>query len=196
MLALHRPGTSALHRCPAIAKLLALGVTVTLIMFLRELWQLGMVLVIVVALFVLARVPWRVAVRSVAPVLWILAIAVPINAIFSGWEHAAVVATRVLSVVALAGLLALTTSVTATLGAVHQLLRPFPRVNADRVGLILALTLRAIPLLAEIVSAVFEARRARGVERSLRAIAVPVIVRALQTADGLGEALIARGADD
>jgi biotin transport system permease protein len=50
--------------------------------------------------------------------------------------------------------------------------------------------------MVDIVRAVLEARRARGAEGSMRAVAVPVVVRALQTADGMGEALIARGVDD
>ena len=60
----------------------------------------------------------------------------------------------------------------------------------------LALTIRAVPVMTEIVVAVLEARKARGAERSVRAIAVPVVVRALQTSDAMGEALIARGFDD
>jgi biotin transport system permease protein len=83
------------------------------------------------------------------------------------------------------------------LDAMQRALRPLgDRVDADRIGLVLAMTVRAVPLMVEIVRAVLEARRARGAEGSMRAIAVPVVVRALQTADGMGEALIARGVDD
>ena len=91
----------------------------------------------------------------------------------------------------------LTTRVSAMLDAMQRALRPLgDRVDADRIGLVLAMTIRAVPLMVEIVRAVLEARRARGAEGSMRAIAVPVVVRALQTADGMGEALTARGVDD
>ncbi|MET0725022.1 MAG: energy-coupling factor transporter transmembrane protein EcfT [Leifsonia sp.] len=196
MNGLYHPGRSVLHRMPATAKLALLAVAVTVIAFLREPWQLGAAALVVVALFIVARIPPRLAARTIVPIFWILLIAVPLNAWLVGWESATVMALRVVTTVALAALFTLTTTVSAVLGAMESILRPFPRIDADRVGLLLALTIRAIPLLGEIVAAVLDARRARGVDRSLRALAVPVIVRSLQAADELGEALIARGVDD
>jgi biotin transport system permease protein len=64
------------------------------------------------------------------------------------------------------------------------------------VGLLVALTIRCIPLIAQIVAEVLEARRARGTRGSVMALAVPVVVRSLYAADALGEALVARGLDD
>ena len=64
------------------------------------------------------------------------------------------------------------------------------------VGLLVALTIRCIPLVSDIVREVLEARTARGTRGSLLSIAVPVVVRSLYAADALGEALIARGFDD
>ncbi|MET0955075.1 MAG: energy-coupling factor transporter transmembrane component T, partial [Cryobacterium sp.] len=87
--------------------------------------------------------------------------------------------------------------VTAVLEAFQVLLKPFSRwVDADRVGLLVALTIRCIPLVAEIVREVLEARRARGAQGSIVALAVPVVVRSLYAADAIGEALAARGLDD
>ena len=56
-----------------------------------------------------------------------------------------------------------------------------------------------MPLVAGIVGDVVEARKARGVtgiRNSAMALAAPAVVRALRTADALGEALRARGVDD
>ncbi|WP_197481036.1 energy-coupling factor transporter transmembrane component T, partial [Rhodococcus sp. EPR-157] len=69
-------------------------------------------------------------------------------------------------------------------------------VDPDRVGLMLALAIRCIPILATIVHEVSEARKARGLQWSMTALATPVLVRALRTADAMGDALIARGVDD
>lgn len=192
----YHPGRSLLHRMPAVAKLIVLAVVVTVVAFLRSPEALGIALGLTVVLYLVAGIPPRLALRAVGPIFWVLLIAVPINGWLVGWDSALLMALRLVTVVALAGLFTLTTTVSAVLSAVELLLRPVPRVDADRVGLLLALTIRAIPLLSEIVASVFEARRARGVDRSLRAIAVPVIVRSLQSADELGDALIARGADD
>ena len=197
MIGIVHPGNSLVHRAPALAKLALLAASVTIIALIPSLGWLGAAGGAVVALFALARVPFAVGWRQVVPVVWLLAIAVPLQVVFGGWEAAGVMALRVLLAVALAALYTLTTPVSATLDAVTTLLRPFGRwIDADRVGLALALTIRCVPLLAELVREVLEARRARGAEGSLLALAVPVIVRALRTADHLGEALAARGFDD
>jgi biotin transport system permease protein len=69
-------------------------------------------------------------------------------------------------------------------------------VDADRVGLLLALSIRSVPVVAALAAEVRDAQRARGLTSSVRAFAVPLIVRALRHADQLGEALAARGVDD
>ncbi|MFF2369682.1 energy-coupling factor transporter transmembrane component T family protein [Agromyces sp. NPDC058110] len=197
MIGVFHPGTSIVHRTPALAKLGVLAVLVTAVALLGTLAWLAAASVVVVLLFVLARVPARLALRQIVPIVWVLAFAVPVQVVFGGWEAAATMAVRLLIAVALAALYTLTTPVTQTLDAMQTLLRPFARwVDADRVGLALALTIRCVPLLADLVREVVEARRARGSEGSLLALAVPVIVRALRTAEHLGEALTARGFDD
>jgi biotin transport system permease protein len=197
VIGVYVPGSSPLHRMGAGVKLVLLAASVIVVAMLPEWWMTAIALGVAVALFAVAGIPWRVAVRQLVPVLWILAIAAPLNALFSGWESALAMSLRVSAFVALAAVVTLTTRVSAMLDAMQRALRPFgDRVDADRIGLVLAMTVRAVPLMVEIVRAVLEARRARGAEGSMRAVAVPVVVRALQTADGMGEALIARGVDD
>lgn len=197
MIGVFHPGTSLVHRTPALVKLGLLAVIVTVIALQGSLAWLGVASVLVFGLFVVARVPFALAWRQIVPILWVLAFAAPVQVIFGGWEAAAVMAVRLVLAVALAALYTLTTPVTATLDAVQLLLRPFRRwIDADRVGLALALTIRCVPLLAELVREVLDARKARGADGSLLALAVPVIVRALRTAEHLGEALTARGFDD
>jgi biotin transport system permease protein len=197
MIGVFHPGTSLVHRTPALVKLGLLAVIVTVIALQTSLMWLGAASVLVAGIFALTRVPFVLAWRQIVPILWVLAFAVPVQVIFGGWEAAAVMAVRLVLAVALAAIYTLTTPVTATLDAMQTLLRPLRRwVDADRVGLALALTIRCVPLLAELVREVLEARKARGAEGSLLALAVPVIVRALRTAEHLGEALTARGFDD
>lgn len=197
MIGVSHPGTSLVHRTPALVKLGLLAVLVTVIALQGSLVALGAASVLVLALFLLARVPFTPMWRQIVPILWVLAFAVPVQVLFGGWEAAAVMAVRLTLAVALAAIYTLTTPVTATLDAMQALLRPFRRwIDADRVGLVLALTIRCVPLLAELVREVLEARKARGAEGSILALAVPVIVRALRTAEHLGEALVARGFDD
>jgi biotin transport system permease protein len=197
MIGLYSPGTSLIHRAPTLLKLFLLSICVVLIGSSPNPWIVGGAAAGVVLLFVMARVPVRAAAAQIAPILLILLVAVPIQGLLSGWTVAALMAGRLLVAVALAALFTMTTTVTAVLEAFQKLLRPFRRfVDTDRVGLLVALTIRCIPLVNDIVREVLEARTARGTRGSLLSIAVPVVVRSLYAADALGEALIARGLDD
>jgi len=197
MIGLYSPGTSLIHRAPTLLKLFLLSLCVVLIGSSPNAWIVGGAAAGVVLLFVMARVPVRAAAAQIAPILLILLVAVPIQGLLSGWTVAALMAGRLLVAVALAALFTMTTTVTAVLEAFQKLLRPFRRfVDTDRVGLLVALTIRCIPLVSDIVREVLEARTARGTRGSLLSIAVPVVVRSLYAADALGEALIARGLDD
>lgn len=197
MIGLYSPGTSFIHRAPTLLKLLLLSLCVLVIGTSPDLRIIGGAAALVVLLFLVARVPVRAATAQIAPILLILLVAVPIQGLLSGWIVAVLMAGRLLVAVALAALFTMTTTVTAVLEAFQTLLRPFRRfIDADRVGLLVALTIRCIPLVADIVREVLEARTARGTQGSLLSIAVPVVVRSLYAADALGEALIARGLDD
>lgn len=197
MIGLYHPGSSLLHRAPALLKLALLSLLIGLAVVFDEPWQLGVVLALGVLLAASARLPFTALWRQVAPMLWVLAIAVPLQLVFADGQSAALMAGRLLIAVLFAALFTLTTTVSAVLDACEKLLRPFRRwVDTDRVGLLLALTIRSIPVIAAIVAEVFEARKARGTQGSLLSLAVPVIVRSLQSAEALGDALIARGFDD
>ena len=189
----YRPGTSVLHRCPAGVKLLLLAV----LLVLSVRYPVAMLLPCV-ALYVVARIPWRVAWATVRP-LWILLLVTGVFQVLTvGFPRARDVVCGLLVSVALAGLVTLTTRVDAMLDVLMRVLRPLRHVGVDpfRVALLLALTIRCVPMLAAIVSSVREAQLARGAGRNPLALAVPVVVRTLRAADALGEALTARGLDD
>ncbi len=198
-LGLYRPGGSPLHRLPAGAKLVGLVLALTaLAVLVRSPWQLAPAAVAVVCAYLIARIPVRVMVAQLRPVLWMLAFIGVFQVVFTGWRRALVVCGVLLLSIALAALVSLTTRVLDMLDSLHRTLGPLRRfgVDPDRVGLVLAMTIRCIPLLTGLVAEVTEARKARGLGFSLRALAVPVVLGALRTADAMGEALAARGVDD
>ncbi len=198
MIGLYQPGTSMLHRMPAGGKLLVMLLAIVGIVLLNAPWQLGVAALGVVAGFALARIPARVACSQLWPMRWFLLFIAIFQVIFTGWERALMTCGTLLLTVAIAALITLTTRVTEMLDVCQRLLRPLRRfgVDPDRAGLVLALTIRCIPLMVEIVGAVSQARKARGAGFSLRALVVPSVVRALRRADAIGDALTARGVDD
>jgi biotin transport system permease protein len=100
--------------------------------------------------------------------------------------------------VALAALVTLTTPMTALLDTIERAAQPLRVVGLDarRVGLVVSLAIRSVPVVADLAAEVRDARRARGAEGSWRAFAVPFVVRSVRHADRLGQALAARGVGD
>lgn len=197
-IGLYHPGSTVIHRIPACAKLLVLLVGIVAVTLLRQWWQLAVAAGAVAALYAVARIPPRVAWSQLRPLRFLIPAVAALQVWLSGWHTATQVCGTILIAVALAALATLTTRVSAMLDALATVLCPLRHVGVDpdRIALLLATTIRCIPLVAGIVSAVTEARKARGLGFSVVALGAPVVVRSLRAADALGEALIARGVDD
>jgi len=198
VIGLYQAGSSVLHRIPAGWKLLGMLLAIVALVAATRPWQLGVAAALVAVGFAIARIPFRVTWAQLWPMRWMILFVALFQLIFSGPERAIMVCGSLLISVAIAALVTLTTRVTEMLDVCQWLLRPLRRVGVDpdRVGLVLALTIRCIPLLVGIVRDVSDARKARGAGFSLRAMAAPAVVRALRSADAIGDALIARGVDD
>ena len=198
MIGLYQAGSSVLHRVPAGWKLLAMLLAIIGVVLLSAPWQLGVAALVVAGGFAVARIPARSVWAQLWPMRWLLLLVAVFQVIFAGPERAVMVCGTLLLTVAIAALVTLTTRVTEMLDVCQRLLGPFRRVGVDpdRAGLVLALTIRCVPLMVDIVGAVSEARKARGAGFSLRALVVPSVVRALRRADAIGDALTARGVDD
>jgi biotin transport system permease protein len=195
---LYLPGTSVLHRAPAGPKLVLLAAATTVLVLLRDPWAVAVGGVLVAGGYALARLPASVLVAQLTPLRWVLLALVPFQWWQGGPPAVAVVVGTLVVTVAAAALVTLTTRVLDLLDVVERAASPLRLVGVrpDRVALLLALTLRAVPVLAATFDEVRDARRARGLERSPRALLVPLVVRTLRHADRLGEALVARGVDD
>jgi biotin transport system permease protein len=198
VIGLYVPGTSVVHRTRAGVKLTLLALFLGVLGFRRSPEVVAGGLVVVGLVAALARVGVRRVLTQVRPALLVVVIVFAAQVWLADVRTAAVVSGSLLLAVAAAGVVTLTTRTEDLLDAVVRLLRPLRRVGVDpdRVGLVLALTIRTVPVLVSLGEEVRDARRARGAERSVRAFAVPLVIRAVRHADRLGEALAARGVDD
>ena len=198
LLGSYVPGTSWMHRAPAGGKLVVLGALLLAVTVWRGWWSTGPAAVALAACTVASGVGVRAVWLQVRPVLWFVALLIPVQLWLSGVQAAALSAAGLLLGVAAAGLVTLTTTTQELLDTLTRALGPLRRVGVDpeRVALLLALAVRAVPVLASLAGDVRQARMARGAERSMRAFAVPFVIRAVRHADRLGEALAARGVDD
>jgi biotin transport system permease protein len=193
----HVPGTSVVHRAPFALKLLlvlAVGATT----FLLRDWRLSaVVLACVLAVHVVSGVGWRPLARSLRPLLPLLVVL----AAFQWWSrdlaYAARVVLGILASFAAAGIVTATTPMERILDAVVVGARPLRRwVDPETVALTIAVMLRSIPWITGAFGDVREAARARGLERSPRALFLPVVVHTVAYARTTGDALVARGLGD
>ncbi|MFI7056621.1 CbiQ family ECF transporter T component [Streptosporangium canum] len=192
------PGGSLLHRLPAGAKLAGLAASCTALLLLRSPVALAGAAAVVALLYAVSGVGVAAAWAQIRPVRWFAVALFGMQLLFVDLPGAVSSTLRVVLAVALAGLVTITTRTAAMMACLERRLAPARLVGLDpfRLSLLLSLTLRSVPVVAELASRVREAQRARGVERSVRAFAVPLVVSVLRHADALGEALGARGLDD
>lgn len=199
MFATFQPGDSLLHRLSAGVKILLVCVLiVALTVAIRQPWHVLPALGLTVVLYVVGHIRPRAAWDQLRPVLPVLTAILLLQWLVADLDTALRVCGALLVAIAVAALVALTTRVSDMLDSVTRAARPLRHVGVspDRVALVLVLTVRAIPLLAAQLRQVTEARKARGLGMSVRALVVPTVLGALTTADQLGDALAARGVDD
>ena len=191
------PGHSAIHRLSPGVKILSLAITGTLLFVFPQLPVVLATLATIVMLYLLARIGPRMMLLQLKPLLWILVLLFGVQWWIAGWLSAVLVVSRLMSLMLLAALVTLTTRTSDMIDALEKGLfwLRFLRISPAKVSLALSLALRFIPVLAAITADVREAQRARGLDRSIIAVAIPVIVRTLKMADDIAAALEARGYD-
>ncbi len=192
------PGNSPLHRAPVWSKFVLLAVYTTVLLVMRTPVAQAVLAAVVAGGYGLARFGPRVLLAQVAPLRWILLVLIPFQVWTAGWRDASLTTGSLVLAIAAASLVTLTTRINDMLESLIRgmgVLRPVG-VDPERVALLLALAIRAIPVLADLLRQSREARAARGMDRSLRALLTPVMNRSIRHAQGVGEALMARGVDD
>ena len=196
MISLSSPVRTRAHGWPAGAKLLALCIASVVLFAVPDLtFQLAAA----VATLLLYALPGQVFLRYGLGRIWPLW---PFVVVLLVWHvitgallEGAVIALRMVTAVALANLVTMTTSLEAMMGVVRRLLRPFVRLglNLRAIELAAAMVIRFTPILADKGAALALAWRARARRRAGWRVIVPFLVVALDDADHVADALRARG---
>lgn len=194
LLGLYVPRPSPLHALTPGPKLLALLLAGAGVFALRSPGPLLLVLAAVVGLYGVARLGGRVLWGQLRPTLALLAFFFAVQALTVNVDSGVITVLRFAVMILLASLLTLTTRTSDLLATLERALQPLRRVgvNPEKVSLAVSLTLRFIPVVIGIVAEVRDAQRARGLDGSVLALAVPVIIRTLRMADDIADAIDAR----
>lgn len=198
MLTLTSPVETPLHRLPAGLKLAALAIFTLVLFRLSSPLPLAGAAALVAAL----HLPWgrtfaAHAARMLRP-LWPFVLVVALWHLWIGdLSGGAVILLRIVTAVAAANLVTMTTRLSDMLAVFETLARPLsPLLPPRRLALAFALVIRFIPTLSDRMALLAEAFRARSPRRPGWRLAVPATLAALDGADHAAEALRARGGTD
>ena len=215
------PGHSFLHKLDPRVKLVLTFVFIIVIFICRNFFALGLMVLTAFVLTLLSRVPLRMILRSLRPLIFILIFTAALNLFYTtggnvlwhwrfltltdkGCFTAVFMAVRILSLVSVSALLTYTTTPTALTDGIEKLLAPLKllRVQVHSLAMMMTLALRFIPTLMEEIDRIMRAQKARGADletggfvqraKALLPILIPLFVSAFRRAYELAYAMECR----
>lgn len=215
------PGDSVIHRLDARMKLvLTLGLIVSFFVC-KNFFSLGLGLLLVAVIVVLSKVPSKMILKSIKPLVIILLFTAVLNIFYNkdgnellhfwrititdkGIYIALFTAIRIIMLVVVSSLLTYTTTPTMLTDAIERLLSPLKvfKIQVHTLAMIMTLALRFIPVLIEEIERIMNAQKARGADlesgglikraKALIPILIPLFVSAFRRAYELAFAMECR----
>ncbi|MCL2048241.1 MAG: energy-coupling factor transporter transmembrane protein EcfT [Defluviitaleaceae bacterium] len=215
------PADSVIHRLDPRVKLVATIVFVTVLFIANNFYAFGVGAVFIALVVRASKIPPRLMLRGLRPILFILIFAASLNLFFTRGEtiifqlgflritlEGLVMAVRMVSRLVLlvigSSLLTLATSPIQLTDAIEALLKPLKRVKfpSHDIAMMMTIALRFIPTLTDELEKIMKAQKARGADfnegglisraKSLIPVLVPLFVSAFKRADELATAMEAR----
>ena len=214
------PGHSPVHRIDPRAKILLTLSYVVMLFLARGLVGLLVGVFALIVAYAASRVPPRLILKSLKPVVPIILFTAVLNMLFvegevlwhwwiititrEGVRTAVLMAVRIVCLIAGTSLLTYTTSPIALTDGIERLLAPLKRLRfpVHELAMMMTIALRFIPTLIEETDKIMNAQKARGADlesggllqraRALVPILIPLFVSAFRRADELAMAMECR----
>ena len=214
------PGESAIHRLDPRAKLLITIVFITALFLAQSLVSYAVVLGFLTACILISGVRFRVLMRSLKPLLFVIALTGILNLFYTtgdvlvkfwiftvtkqGIRSALLMMLRISMLVTGTFLLTYTTSPVDLTDGLERLLRPLNRIHVPvhALSMMMFIALRFIPTLMQDTDKIISAQKARGGDfetgnlirraKALIPILVPLFISAFRRADELATAMECR----
>jgi len=215
------PGKSLLHKLDPRMKLVLTLLFIVLVFLPQNWWGMLLVTVFLGGVIALSRLPVKMLLKSVKPVLFIVLFTAVLNILYvhqgktlwqwsfihittGGLNNAAFIAVRIVSLILGSSLLTYTTTPTALTDGIERLLSPLKlvRVNPHELAMMMTIALRFIPTLMEETDKIMAAQKARGADmesggllrrvKALVPILIPLFVSSFRRAYDLAMAMECR----
>lgn len=215
------PGKSFLHKLDPRMKLIATFWLIVVIFLCKSFFSLGLVALTAVVAVVVSRVPVKMILKSLKPIVIILIFTTALNIFytqggdvyFSKWgievtekgvNTAVFMMIRIVSLVVISSLLTYTTTPTTLTDGLERLLSPLKifKIKVHTLAMMMTLALRFIPTLIEEIDRIMNAQKARGADlesggliqraKALVPIFIPLMVSAFRRAYELAFAMTCR----
>ncbi len=215
------PGDSIVHRLDPRTKILLMAVYIAIVFVVKSLLVFLLPVVLLVAIFLFARVPASYFFSALKPMKWLLVFMFVINlfatqgtTVLFEWkfikltqeaiEQAVYITLRLILLVAGTSILTLTTSPIALTDGLEKLMAPLRKLRfpSHELAMMMTIALRFIPTLLEETERIQKAQMARGADfesgnifqraKSMIPVLVPLFVSAFRRADELAMAMESR----
>ena len=218
----HFPGNSLVHRFDPRLKILLTILYIVLLFAAANPLGLALSIAWLAVLYKMAKIPVRMIVKSLKPIVPIILFTCVLNLFFvsgegeplvhiwfltiyaEGVRYAVLMAVRVMALIAGTSLLTYTTSPIVLTDAIERLLAPFNKIHmpVHELAMMMTIALRFIPTLVEETDKIMNAQKARGAmldsgtlkERmhAMIPILIPLFISAFRRADELAMAMECR----
>ncbi len=216
------PGSSLLHRLDPRFKIVLAVLYITLSFFCRNMWSFAALLLSAVLLVAVSRIPPKIVLRGLRPILFIMLFTVVLNVFFTSGETLLVswwiieiyleglmtaifmVLRITVIIVGTSMFLTYTTTPIALTDGIERLLAPLGALHlpVHEFAMMMSIALRFIPTLIEETEKIMAAQKARGADfssgslmqraKALIPILIPLFVSAFRRADELAVAMECR----
>ena len=218
----HFPGNSAVHRCDPRLKILLVIAYIVILFTVTNFLGLALSILLLAGLYLMARIPLKLILKSLKPIMPIVVFTAVLNLFFMGGEgdplvafwvfriykegvaYAIFMAVRIVALIAGTSLLTYTTSPIVLTDAIERLLKPFAKLHlpVHELAMMMTIALRFIPTLIDETEKIMNAQKARGAKldngkfteriQALIPILIPLFISAFRRADELAMAMECR----
>lgn len=214
------PGDSVIHRLDPRTKIIWTFFYIILLFFMKTAVGFAAFIVLTAVIIALTKIKVKYILRGIKPVLFLLIFTSLINIFMTGetplfkiWFltatkegviFAALMALRLVLLVAGTSLLTFTTSPISLTDGIERLMSPFSKIGvpAHAIAMMMTIAIRFIPTILEETDKIMKAQKARGADfesgsivsraRAMTPILIPLFISAFRRADELAIAMECR----